>query len=335
MSKVLPRICIIGAGAIGGYIGARLAQGFADVSVVARGRTFDALRQRGWVLEQAGSRVAAPVRAVTSTEGLGPQDAVIIAVKAYSLPQVAPLVTPLLDRHTVVLPAVNGVPWWFPRGVPALEPADRLASVDPNGLIEANIPFESILGTVVYAACSTPEPGVCRHHSGTRLVLGEPDEGSTGTQSSRLRDWVALLKSAGFDAITSEQIRTEVWRKLLGNACFNPVSLLTGTSTDHLIDDPRIHALFSTLMEETLAVGRAMGIDPGIAVAERIAMTRKLGHVKTSMLQDAEAGRPVEIEGILGAVVELAGRLGVATPATDQLYALARMRAKPLDPSPT
>ncbi|MGH8789587.1 MAG: ketopantoate reductase family protein [Cupriavidus necator] len=328
MNAPLPRICVIGAGAIGGFFGARLARGHADVSVVARGRTLEALRERGWVLESAGERVVAPVRAVADAAELGPQDVVIIAVKAYALSDIAPLVTPLLGPSAVVVPALNGVPWWFTRDATALPIATRLRSVDPQGLIERHIPAPSVLGGVVYPACSSPEPGVSRHNSGTRVVFGEPGHAAGAAPSPRLQAWVDLLKRAGFDAEASMDIRAEVWKKLLGNACFNPVSMITGSATDLLIDDAGIYKLFSTMMAETLAVGRALGIDVAMQVTDRIALTRKLGNVKTSMLQDAEAGRPVEIEAILGAVIEMAEALDVDTPASHTVYTLARMRAK-------
>lgn len=326
-----PRVCVIGAGAIGGFFGARLAQGHADVSVVARGATLEALQQNGWVLESGGARTAAPVRAVTDTRDLGPQDIVLIAVKAYALADVAHMVRPLLGPGSIVVPAVNGVPWWFrtQRSGAGEGSVERpLSSLDPQGIIAAAIPRETIVGAVVYPACSSPSPGVVRHASGSRVVFGEID-GVAGTPiSARANDLVSVLKSAGFDAEASADIRSEVWTKLLGNACFNPVSLLTGSATDLLIDDTDVYQLFNAMMNETLAVGHAAGLDVRIRAEDRIGVTRKLGRVKTSMLQDAEAGRPVEIDAILGAVNEMARILGVRTPANDAVYALARMRAQ-------
>lgn len=328
----MPKVCVIGAGAIGGFLGARLAQGHADVSVVARGATLQALQTRGWVLETAGGSRAAAVRAVSDPAQLSPQDVVVLAVKAYALPQVTAWVRPLMGPHTLVIPALNGVPWWFTGGTaarssgrPCLE--EPLSSVDAGGQIHADIPAAAVIGAVVYPACSCPAPGVTRHHSGSRLVLGEPDAPAGAAASTRLDALVAWLRSAGFDAEASRHIRAEVWKKLLGNACFNPVSMITGTATDQMIDDPAVYRLFTAMMQELLAVGRSMGLDPGIEVAQRIAITRALGGVKTSMLQDAEAGRPVEIDAILGAACELARRLDVITPALDTVYALARRRA--------
>jgi 2-dehydropantoate 2-reductase len=328
MKASLPRLCVVGAGAIGGFFGARLAQGHAEVSVVARGRTLEALRGRGWVLESGGERIVAPVRAVAEAKELGPQDIVVIAVKAYALSDVAAMVKPLIGPSTVVVPALNGVPWWFMLGSAGLSIAGRLRSVDSQGAIEAAIPTESVIGAVVYPACSSPEPGFSRHNSGTRVVFGEIGTAAGTKPSARVESLVALLKSAGFDAETSSDIRNEVWKKLLGNACFNPVSLITGSATDLLIDDPGIYKLLTTMMTETLAVGRALGIDVAMHVSDRIALTRKLGHVKTSMLQDAEGGRPVELDAILGAVNEMAAMLRVPTPANDMVYSLAQMRAR-------
>ncbi|HEU0203413.1 MAG TPA: 2-dehydropantoate 2-reductase [Burkholderiaceae bacterium] len=322
-----PRVCVIGAGAIGGFFGARLANGHVEVSVVARGHTLEALRTRGWVLESGGERIVAPVRAVADARELGPQDIVIIAVKAYALTDIAPLVAPLLGPSTIVVPALNGLPWWFTLGGP-LPISERLRSVDPQGIIEASIPTPVVIGAVVYPACSSPEPGFSKHNSGSKVVFGEINTRAGTKPSARLGSLIALLKSAGFDAEASTDIRAEVWKKLLGNACFNPVSLITGTATDRLIDDPNIYTLFTMMMNETLAVGRALGLDVAIAPADRIALTRKLGNVKTSMLQDAEAGRPVELDAILGAINEIAEKLGIAIPANRIVYGLAQMRAK-------
>jgi 2-dehydropantoate 2-reductase len=320
------RVCVVGAGAVGGFLGAQLARGHAQVSALARGATLQALQTRGWGFEHGGTRCFAPVVASADAQDLGPQDVVVIAVKAPALAQVASQIAKLLDQNTVVVPAMNGLPWWFMRSMPALGDKATLESIDPGGQIDRNIPHSRVLGAVVYPACSTPEPGVSRHDSGSRLVFGEP----SGANSQRLGAWVGLLQRAGFDAVARDDIRSEVWRKLLGNAAFNPVSLLIGATTDRLIDDPGIHHLFSRLMDEVLAVGRAMGLSLEIVVEERIAQTRRLGAVKTSMLQDAEAGRPVELQAVLGSVIELADRLDVPAPHARAVHALARARSSVL-----
>jgi 2-dehydropantoate 2-reductase len=326
--QALPKVCVIGAGAIGGFFGARLAQGHADVSVVARGATLKALQQHGWVLESGGERKASPVRAVADAAELGQQDIVILAVKSYAMPNVVHMVKPLLGPKTLVLPAVNGVPWWFTDAAAKLPVSGPLDSVDASGAIEAAIPAAAVMGAVVYPSCSSPEPGVARHQSGTKIVFGEPGSAAGASPTPRLEALVAMLKAAGFDAEASTDIRTEVWKKLLGNACFNPVSLITGSATDLMIDDPGIYQLFTAMMGELLAVGKVLGCAPAIAVADRIALSRKLGHIKTSMLQDAEGGRQVEIDAILGAACELGRKVNVTTPSLDTVYALARLRAK-------
>ena len=322
-----PRVCVIGAGAIGGLFGVRLAQAGARLSVVARGATLAALQAEGWTLEAGGKREVAPVQSVSDARLLGVQDVVVLAVKAYSLGEVMPHLAPLLGPATLVVPALNGVPWWFTDPAAGLPVHGALERADPGGRVAASLPVGAVIGCVAYTACSTPTPGVARHDSGSRMVFGEVATARGLPPSPRLQALVAWLKGAGLDAEASSDLRVEVWKKLLGNACFNPVSVLTGSATDRLIDDPAVHALFTRLMHETLAVGRAMGVDAGIEPPARLAITRQLGHIKTSMLQDAEAGRPLEVDAILGAVTELARRLGVATPVADTVYALTRMRA--------
>jgi 2-dehydropantoate 2-reductase len=316
------RVCIVGAGAIGGFFGARLALGQASVSVLARGATLSALQSKGWALESAGKTTYAQVNAVADCRALGVQDLVFLTLKAYALPEVIGKIAPLIGPNTMVIPAINGIPWWF-RG--------PLASVDPGGLIAAGVPLANVIGAVVYPACSTPAPGVCRHASGSRVVFGEVSgDSAQALASPRVRALVGFLKSNGFDAELSADIRVEVWKKLLGNACFNPVSLLCDLSTDQLIDHPQVHALFVALMHETIAVGQSLGIEVGISPEDRIAITRKLGAVKTSMLQDAQAHRRVELESILGAVIELARQSSTPTPSSDAVYALATLRARVL-----
>ncbi|HEY4370434.1 MAG TPA: 2-dehydropantoate 2-reductase [Burkholderiales bacterium] len=319
------KVCVIGAGAIGGFFGAKLAQGHARVSVVARGATLQALRSKGWVLEAGGERIASPVWAEDDPATLGPQDVVILAVKSQAVEAAAQLVKPLLGPETLIVPALNGVPWWFTSGNGKY--SRRLMSADPQGLIEAVLPAERVLGAVVYPACSTPEPGVTRLHSGSRVVFGEI---LAAKPSARLETWVDFLRTAGFEAEASTDIRAEVWRKLLGNACFNPLSLLTESATDDMIDDPAVHGVISSMMGEVLQVGRALGLAIDISVPDRIAVSRKLGHIKTSMLQDLEARRAVELDAILGTLLELAAGVEVAAPACATVFALARRRARQL-----
>lgn len=317
------KIGIIGAGAIGGFFAARLALAGNDVAVLARGATLAALRAHGQRLDSGGRSYRVPVRASDAAAELGPQDVVVLAVKAPSLAQVMQALAPMCSAQTIVLPALNGLPWWYFLAASGPLEGRRLAAVDPGGLIEQTIAISRVLGCVVFPACSVFAPGHVVHASGNRVVFGEP----AGGASERAESMAATFSTAGFDAESSAAIRSEIWLKLLGNACFNPVSLLTRCATDLLIDDPGIHALFVSMMEEALAVGAAAGIEVAIRPEDRLALTRRLGHIKTSMLQDAQAGRAVELEAILGAPVEVAAAIGVAAPTMAAVYALARMHA--------
>jgi 2-dehydropantoate 2-reductase len=317
------KIGIVGAGAIGGFFAARLALAGHDVSMLARGATLDVLRQRGLRLDSGGQSHVVPVTASDSAAELGPQEALVLAVKAPSLAQVAPLLAPMCNTHTMVVPALNGIPWWFFLAASGPLAGRRLAAVDADGSIGQAIALHRVLGCVVFPACSVAAPGHVVHASGNRIVFGEP----AGGLSARAQAMAALFVGAGFDADASADIRKDVWLKLLGNACFNPVSLLTRCATDLLIDDPAIHALFVTMMRESLAIGAAVGVPVAIEPEQRLALTRKLGHIKTSMLQDAQAGRPVELDAILGALVEVADASGVPAPTLGAVYALARMHA--------
>ncbi len=327
------KVCIIGAGAIGGYLGVRLARSGAQVSVLARGQTLQAIQARGWILEEGQERQVAQVHASAKAAALGPQDIIILTVKTHALQDIAVMVPELCHANTIVIPAINGIPWWFTQGLDNSEgltqqlPA-QLKALDPSGIIAGAIDTDRIIGCVVYPSCYSPEPGVSHHSSGNRLVLGEIGRCADQSTQDRLDHVVALFNTAGLAAEKTSAIRSAVWEKLLGNACFNPVSMLTGSQTDLMIDDPAIYRLFVALMDEVVAVGAALGIVVSVTPQQRLAVTRKLGAVKTSMLQDTEAGRPVEIEAILGAFVELAVSLQIATPIATTIYALARMRAR-------
>ena len=322
------KVCIIGAGAIGGYLGVRLATSGAQVSVLARGHTLQAIQARGWILEEGTERLVAQVRASDDAAALGPQDIIILTVKTHALQDIAGMVPALCHADTIVIPAINGIPWWFTQGLDNSELPTQLRALDPSGVIADAIDPGRIMGCVVYPSCYSPEPGVSHHSSGNRLVLGEISRYADQTNQDRLDRAIALFNAAGLSAEKTSVIRSAVWEKLLGNACFNPVSMLTGSQTDLMIDDPAIYRLFVALMDEVIAVGAALGIAVSVTPQQRLAVTRKLGAVKTSMLQDTEAGRPVEIEAILGAFVELAASLHMATPIAGTIYALARMRAQ-------
>ena len=345
------KICIYGAGAIGGWIGARLAQQpGVELSVVARGATLAALQHHGLrlhmtapnatgttgaasVVDAAGNASASqaaslcvPVKTSAQPADLGVQDLVVIAVKAPALAEVAQQIAPLLGPHTVVLTAMNGVPWWFLQGFGGTHANTPLASVDPQGRIAQAIPAQHIIGCVVHASCSLRGPAEVQHHFGNGLIIGEP----SGVLSARAQALHALLQSAGFDATLSPQIQKDTWYKLWGNMTVNPVSALTGATTDKILNDPLVRNFISQVMLEAKAIGTAIGIPIDQQPEDRHAVTRKLGAFKTSMLQDVEAHRAVELDALVGAVRELGQITGMATPFTDALLGLARLQAQGL-----
>ena len=317
------RICIFGAGAIGGTIGARLALAGHEVSLVARGAHLAALRADGLTLLHGQDRHVVRLAASDNPADLGAQDAVIIALKSHSLVAAVGGLAPLLGPDTAVVTAMNGVPWWFFDDWGGALAGTTLKSCDGDGRIAAAIASRRVIGGVVFLAADVPAPGVVRHNSGTRLVLGEPSHRA----SPRVDALVAALAGAGFEATASDNIRRELWLKLLGNVCFNPVSTLTGASTDLMLDDPHMAALFAAMMREAIAVAAALGLSIDVNPEARMAQTRKLGPIKSSMLQDTEAGRPIELDAIVGSVVEIAARLGVATPFINAVFGTARVRA--------
>jgi len=317
------KVCIVGAGAIGGFLGSKLAVAGASVSALARGAILQALQSHGWRLQSAEGLLQAPVEAAESAEQLGEQDLVIIAVKGQALADLAPCLTPLIGPDTLVLPAMNGVPWWFCQGLPGFADVP-LASVDPAGAIARTIPFERVVGCVVHASCICPEPGLVRHVMGNGLIVGEPG----GGPSERVQRLAGLLGAAGFAVTVATDIRYDIWYKLWGNLTMNPVSAITGATIDRLLDDDLVRQFCSAAMREAAAIGRLIGCDVTQSPDERHAVTRKLGAFKTSMLQDAEAGRAIELDGIVGAVKEIGQRLGVDTPNIDALLGLTRLFAR-------
>ena len=317
------KVCIYGAGAIGGWIGARLARHGAQVSAVARGATLAALQDKGLRLDLQGERIAVPVQTSEHAADLGVQDLVVVAVKAPALSAVAAGIGPLLGPDTIVLTAMNGVPWWFFEGFGPLA-GTRLQAVDPDGAIARAIPARHVIGGVVHASCALDGPGHVRHHFGNGLIVGEP----SGQATPRAQALVALLKDAGFDATLSEQIQKDVWYKLWGNMTVNPVSAITGATTDLIMDDPLVRGFISSVMLEAREIGARIGIPITQDPEDRHAVTRKLGAFKTSMLQDVEAGRAVELDALVTAVQEMGRLTGVATPCTDILLGLARLHAR-------
>jgi len=317
------RICVAGAGAIGGFIGTKLAAaGQADVCALARGATLEALRRDGWRVAGAGGLLQANAHASDRAADLGPQDLVIIAVKGPALAQLAASIAPLVGPQTLVMPAMNGVPWWFCQGIEGF--SRGLASVDGDGTIAASIPFERVIGCVVHLSASSPQPGLVQHAMGQGLIIGEP----RGGRSGRAQGVADLLAHAGFDVTHSADIRHDIWYKLWGNMTMNPVTAMTGATADRVLADPLVRAFNSACMEEAAAIGRRIGCAIAQTPEDRHAIAAKLGAFRTSMLQDVEAGRALELDAIVGAVHEIGGRLGVPAPNIAALFGLARLFAR-------
>jgi 2-dehydropantoate 2-reductase len=324
------RVCVLGAGAIGGFIGTQLAAAGVETSALARGATLAALRAHGWRAESGGRLITAPVQASADPAELGEQDLVILAVKAHSMPSVASLIGPLLGPQTMLLTAMNGVPWWFFDGFGGPCQGRHLDSVDPGGTIAAAIPVRHVIGGVVHVSCSVPEPGVIRHHHGTGLIAGELDH----SVSPRLRALAGVLEKGGFGVTVSAAIHSDVWYKLWGNMTVNPVSVLTGATADRILDDGLVRAFCEAAMREAREIGARIGCPIGENPEDRNKVTRKLGAMRTSMLQDADAGRPLELDALVGAVREIGAAVGVPSPATDALHGLTRLHARVAGLSP-
>ncbi|MFM2210080.1 MAG: 2-dehydropantoate 2-reductase [Burkholderiaceae bacterium] len=318
------KVCIYGAGAIGGWLGVKLAQGGCALSAVARGATLDAIRAHGLRLDISGQTLSAPAQASERAAELGVQDLVIVAVKAPAMRGVAEGMAPLLGPDTVVLTAMNGVPWWFFEGFGGRWAGTRLEATDPDGAITRAIPTRHVIGGVVHASCSLAGPGHARHHFGNGLIIGEP----WGAPTPRLELLGRQLRAAGIDVTLSPQIQKDIWFKLWGNMTMNPVSAITGATTDRALADDLVRGFASSVMLEARAIGERIGIPIDQQPEDRHAITRKLGAFKTSMLQDVEAGRAVELDALVGAVWELGQLTGVPTPFTDALFGLARLHAQ-------
>jgi 2-dehydropantoate 2-reductase len=355
MAPPLQKVCIYGAGAIGGWLGAGLAQAGCELSAVARGATLEALRENGLRLApvraepvearaspstssgrtggeadpgrtggeaDAGRTVA--VRASADAAALGPQDLVIVAVKAPAMAEVARGIGPLLGPDTIVLTAMNGVPWWFFEGFGGAHAGTRLQSIDPDGAIARAIPAAHVIGSVVHASCSLRAPGVVVRHFGNKLIIGEP----SGARTPRIEALAALLGRAGFEAPVSEQIQKDAWYKLWGNMTMNPLSAITGATTDLVLGDPLVRDFVSKVMLEAREIGGRIGIPIAQQPEDRHEVTLKLGAFKTSMLQDVEAGKPVELDALVTVVKELGELTAVPTPYTDALLGIARLHAR-------
>ena len=322
--KTINKACIYGAGAIGGWIGAGLAAAGCSVSVVARGATLEALNRHGLRVASGTDTRSAAVQTSADPAALGVQDLVVIAVKAPALLDVARQIAPLIGPDTLVLTAMNGVPWWFFQGFGGPYAGTTLKAVDATGEIAAAIPAANIIGCVVHASCSVDAPGVIRHHFGNGLIIGEP----SGAQSPRVQALADLLVRAGFAASVSAQIQKDAWYKLWGNMTVNPISAFTGATTDRILGDELVRDFISKIMLEAKEIGARIGIPIDQQPEDRHAVTLKLGAFKTSMLQDVEAGKAVELDALVTVVKELGELTQVPTPFTDALLGLARLHAR-------
>ncbi|HRV62698.1 2-dehydropantoate 2-reductase [Albidovulum sp.] len=318
------RICIFGAGAIGGYLGAKLAGAGADVSLVARGPHLEAIRSRGLTLIEDGQETTHRIRASDDPAELGPQDYVVVTLKAHSVPPVVGRMAPLLGAGSTVVSGVNGVPWWYFHKIGGPLEGTRLQSVDPGDVQWNGIGPDRVLGCVVYPAAEVSEPGVVRHIEGNRFSLGEPD----GSKSDRALALSAALSAAGLKAPVRPKLRDEIWVKLWGNLSFNPISALTHATLDVLCTDPGTRAVARAMMLEAQVIAEKLGVTFPVDVERRIDGGAAVGAHRTSMLQDLEAGRPMEIDALVGSVQELGRLTQSPTPVIDTILALVRQRAQ-------
>ncbi|MBD6620495.1 2-dehydropantoate 2-reductase [Komarekiella sp. 'clone 1'] len=317
------KICIVGAGAIGGYLGAKLALAGEAVTLIARGSHLEAIQKNGLrlIMADGSSQIATPTLATSDIYQAVKQDVVILAVKAQSVAAIAPSLPSLYNAHTIVVTAQNGVPWWYFRQHGGEYEGTRIHSVDPDGIIETHIGAERVIGCVVYPATQIVEPGVIKHIEGDRFTLGEID----GSKTERIQLLAQALKQAGFKAPVRNQIRTEIWIKLWGNLAFNPISALTGATLEQICQYPLTRELARQMMREAQAIAEKLDIKFGISLEQRINGAENVGAHKTSMLQDIEAGRSTEIEAIVGAVAELGQLTQTPTPYIDAIYASVKL----------
>ncbi|MEM8813719.1 MAG: 2-dehydropantoate 2-reductase [Pseudomonadota bacterium] len=318
------KICIFGAGAIGGYLAAGLARSGADVTVIARGPHLAAIRENGLRLRMNGEETVTRPRATDDPAEAGPQDYVFVTLKAHSLPPIVDRLAPLYHEETAVVTGMNGVPFWYFHGLEGPHQGRTVEAVDPGGKVAQSIGLQRCIGSVVYPACEVPEPGVIEHIEGDRFSLGEPD----GSRSDRATALSKALIAAGFKAPVRPRLRDEIWIKLWGNLAFNPLSALTGATLDVLATQPDLKAIARSMMVEGQTVAEALGVKFAIGVDKRIEGAAAVGAHKTSMLQDLERGRPMEIDALVTAVQELARLSGIETPTIDLVLALAQQRAK-------
>ena len=318
------RFLIAGAGAVGAYMGARMAREGGDVVLFARGPHYQAMKENGVRVETDDDEFVVQPEVVDDLEEAGGADVVFLGVKAHSLPHLAPQLEPVIGSDTVFVSTQNGIPWWYFQKHGDEPEASHLERIDPGGVIASVIEPDRVIGSIIYFSSEISEPGVIRHIEGNRISLGEPD----GSRSDRIRAIAAALVGAGLRAPITTRIRHEIWVKLLGNMTFNPISALTGATIGEMLGHPDVSALVRKMMREAEQVATAVGIDLPISIDKRIAGAAKVGHHKTSMLQDLESGRPLEIEALVGAVIELGERVGIEMPHTRAVYASTKLLAE-------
>jgi 2-dehydropantoate 2-reductase len=319
------KICIYGAGAMGGLLAARLAdKGRTEVTVIARGAHLEAIKKNGLILESEDGRIVSHPKAFSDPREAGPQDVVIVAVKAPAVLGIAEAMQPLLGPETAVLTAMNGVPWWYFHGLEGPWRDRRIQCLDPDGKLEKLIETPRVIGCVVYPAGDIAAPGVIHHQFGNRFMLGEPD----GSSSARIKTLSAALNNAGFKAPVRPKIRDDIWVKLWGNLSFNPVSILTHGTLVQIATDAGTRPIIRRMMEEARTVGEALGVTFGVDVETRIGWAADVGEHKSSMLQDLENGKAMEIDALLTAVVEMGDMTGTETPMLDTILALAIQRGR-------
>ncbi|MDO6564091.1 2-dehydropantoate 2-reductase [Amphritea sp. 1_MG-2023] len=320
------KVCVYGAGAIGGLIAARLSAAGATVSVIARGQKLLALQQSGVGLTEEGETRFYPVSAVSQANELDVQDLIIIAVKQPAVSPIIKDIKPLIGEQTRVLLAMNGVPWWFFDGLPKVTSDPILKTVDPQGDLRDHLPSHQVIGCVVHLAAASTSPGVIKLSTGNHLIIGEPN----GEPSAPTLQVGELLKKSGFSVDISATIQRNIWFKLLGNMTINPISALTRATADRILDDPLLNQFCCKAMTEALAIGHEIGCPIDQTPEERNAQTQTLGAFKTSMLQDVEAGNPLEYIALVGGVYEIAEKLGKEVPYTAAIYGLIRQLDKSL-----
>lgn len=319
------KVCIFGVGAVAGVAGARMARaGIENLSFVARGPHLDAIRRKGLTVRDRAGDWTVSVNATDDTNALGVQDVVILGLKAHTVAAALPQIAPLIGPDTTIVPTVNGIPWWYFHGLEGDWPSPHLDSVDPGGRIWQALGPERTVGCVVYIASNIPEPGCIEHNNGGTYVVGEPD----GDTRARTRQVSELFVAAGLKSPIADDIRTEVWTKLWGNLSGNPMSVLCEATCDDLATHPGTSLVIAGMMREASAVAAAVGGKVAADTDDRLEALRALGPIKTSMLQDYEAGKTIELDALLGAICELGRRAGIETPRCDVVYALTRFKAE-------